>query len=281
MISRSVSTLVTLSRCPWTTATFLLLVMAQPDPQRPAECCCPRLLAPPYHPASLCSLKPRISLPEEGSLFQGPCICLRKHLLAHPNTRTLGVLSLLGGVTAQQLILRTAGRHSSGLARELLHSSNLGRGEGALSPSFLASVNLCHALLGCRGTMAPVSQDLGGQSLPFQKKILFQTVMDQEAHHLPDLGPRSHQSLPCSLGNMGHLPTETAGDSHLLILVGPEEELRPSLKNARTHMGRRENSRTRHTTRWQVPLLSVKDQTRPSSWGTGHPSNLEARDGPC
>lgn len=133
--------------------------------------------------------------------------------------------------------------------RVLLHSPNLGRGEGALSLSFLASVNLHHALLGCRVIMVPVFQDLGGQSLLIQKRTLFLIVMDQEALHLPDLGHRSHQSLPYSLGNMGHLPMGTTGDSHLLILVGPEEEHQPNLKTARILMGRKGNSRTLRTTR--------------------------------
>lgn len=131
----------------------------------------------------------------------------------------------------------------------LHHSPHLGRGEGALSLSFLASVNLHHALLGCQVIMAPVSQDLGGQPLLFQKRTLFLTVMDQEAPHLPDLGLRSHQSLPYSLGNMGHLPMGTTGDSHLLILVDPEEEHQPNLKIAKILMGRKGNSRTLRTTR--------------------------------
>jgi hypothetical protein len=97
--------------------------------------------------------------------------------------------------------------------------------------------------------MVPVFQDLGGQSLLIQKRTLFLIVMDQEALHLPDLGHRSHQSLPYSLGNMGHLPMGTTGDSHLLILVGPEEEHQPNLKTARILMGRKGNSRTLRTTR--------------------------------
>lgn len=142
----------------------------------------------------------------------------------------------------------TAESHSPGLVRGL-HSPYLDRGEEPHSPSFLASVNLFHALLDCQDIMAPVSLDLGAQSLHFQKRILFRTVMDQEALHLSDLVSRSHQSLLYSLGNMGHLPMGTTGDSHLLILVGPEEEHQPNMKTERILMERKGSSRTRHTTR--------------------------------
>lgn len=201
--------------------------------------------------------------------------------MVRPSMRTLEMLCLLKKVTVQQLKVKETEPPSPDLVRGPLRSQHLDR-KGPLCPSFRASVNLHHAPSGCRGFMAPISQDQGVQSLHFRKRMS-PTMRGQGGPHRPGLSPRRGPFLPYSQGHTDHLPTGTAGAPRPLTLVGPEEQHLPNLKNARIPTEKKGSSRTPRTTRWQVLLLSSKDQNKPSSWGAGawHLSSLGAQGGLC
>lgn len=192
------------------------------------------------------------------------------------------MLCLLKKVTVQQLKLKETEPHSPDLARGPPHSLHLDR-KGPLCPSFRGSVSLHHVPSGCRGFMAPISQDPEAQSLHFRKRMSSPTMMGRGGLHRPGSQPRRVPFLPYSQGHTGHLPTGTAGAPPPLTLGVPEEQHRPNSKNARIPTGKKESSRTRHTTRWPALRLSSKDQNKASSWGTGawHLSSLGAQGGLC
>lgn len=191
--------------------------------------------------------------------------------------------SLLKIVTIQPLKPRETESHSVGLVRGPPCSPCLDRKEGALHPHVKASASLHRALLGCPGLMAPVSQDQGGQSPHFQKRISFPITTGHAGLHRPDLGHRRGPSLPYSQGHMGQLPMGTAGGPPPLTFLGPGQQPCPSLKSARTRMGRRESPRMLRIASWLARPPSLKDQNKPSSWEIEalHLSSLEAKGGLC
>lgn len=193
------------------------------------------------------------------------------------------MLRLLKKVTTLLLNLRETESPSAEPVKGLPHSPQLDREEGPLRPHLRASVSQHHALSGHRGSMVPISQDQGGQSLRFQKRISFLIATGRAGLRRPDSGPRRAPSLPCSQGRMGPLPMGTAGVPPPPTLGGPEEQHHPNLKSERTPTGRRGNSRTAHTMRRPALPLHLKDQNKPSSWEVEarHRSSLEAREGLC